>query len=122
MRAELDALKAERDAQNETIAASRMAVAVAEAHRAPVSLNSAKHDIALERAVKQVGGNALWHSMTPTQQAAALGIAGIEQTKDSEITRYFGKNSSGMAANALAKSDPARYSRLRQIAKLRGIL
>jgi hypothetical protein len=59
--------------------------------------------------------------MTLEQQAAAIGVEGVE-TKDSEITKFFGAKSSGMAANALAKSDPARYSRLRQIAKLRGIL
>ena len=122
MRAELDALKAERDAQNEAAAVSRLELATAQAKRTPVSLNTAQQDLKLHKAIKEVGGPAFWYSLTSEQKAVALGIVGVEQTKDSEIKRYFGASSDSMTANALAKSDPARYSRLRQIAKLRGIL
>jgi hypothetical protein len=51
----------------------------------------------------------------------AIGIFGSESIKDSEVKTYFGKNSDSAKASALHRSDPAQYSRLRAIARVRGL-
>ena len=119
--ARIAALEAEKAQQAEALAQARIDTASAQAKRIPTKLNNVATDIQLDKAIKQCGGLALWSQLTPQQKAAALGVEGSEQIKDSEIRKYFGKGSEAAAAQSLAKQSPERYRQLRALAKTRGI-
>jgi|SRR5271157_3819045 len=108
-------------AQAESLAQARIDTASAQAKRIPTKSNNVATDLQLDRAIKQCGGLALWSQLSPQQKAAALGVEGSEQIRDSEISRYFGKDSSSADAQMLARQNPERYRQLRALAKSRGI-
>jgi hypothetical protein len=100
----------------------RLKTARAIAHKPVEDVRSnVQQDMAFDKLRRTVGGNCYLKNLTPVQQLEAIGIFGSESIKDSEVKTYFGKNSDSAKASALHRSDPAQYSRLRAIARVRGL-
>jgi hypothetical protein len=100
----------------------RLKVAKAIAHKpVPVVRSNVQQDLAFAKLRDTLGGNCFVKNLTPVEQLEGIGIVGSEQIKDAEVKRFFGKGSDAGAANALHRSDPARYSLLRAAAKARGL-
>lgn len=123
--AEIALLKAEhaREAteREQAEANARLDVAARIARTSATKISCTQQDISLDKAIAKVGGRAFWAKLTPAQQADALGIQGAD-TSLKVVKQYFGRDSDGKAANALAQSNPAEYRRLRGLAKINGIL
>ena len=127
LRDEIAALKREASRQQaaseESLTAERLKTAREIAHAKPTEkVGNGMADLALQKAIAAVGGLPFWNRLSNAEKEAALGLQGGTQVKDSELKRLFGPQSSSIAANQLAKSDPAEYRRLRQFSKLRNIL
>lgn len=106
----------------QAIEAANLRQAVAETSKpTTATLGNAMQDVRQERAIRAVGGNAKYYSMTPEQRLAAVGERPPTPEELKLVTRYFGPQSSAMEANALAKQNPDQYRRLRVVAKHAGI-
>jgi len=62
-------------------------------------------------------GNANFGGKTPDEQLKLLGEMPATLAEVEESKKYFGAASDAALANALAKNNPARYRRLRAVAK-----
>lgn len=125
LRAELAALKSERDAeqvQHESVLAEgRLKVAAAQAHAPAPKISAGRQDAQVTAAIRACGGLAYWARLSVQQKAAALNVDGAD-TKPSLIKQFFGPGSDGAAAQSLATQSPNEYRRLRCLAKLHGII
>ena len=69
-----------------------------------------------EQAIRTVGGNSFWASLSLDARLAALGertpVSGEERTL---AVKLFGKNPDSRQANSIARYSPAQYNRLRKI-------
>lgn len=126
LRAEVEKLKAERAAekvaQDEALADQRLKTLAAAARKPAESLDSGHASVARSKAITAVGGNAYWFGQSPEARCAALGVPGSETVKDSDIKKVFGPTSDAMAAQQLAKHNPAQYKAWKIIAIERHIL
>lgn len=84
--------------------------------------HSGEDSVQLNRAIAAAGGRAKWEMLPESVKAPAWGVNDSDQVKDSELRRYFGKGSSGIEANSLARLNPAQYRRLKKLAILRHII
>lgn len=121
---EIDKLKAEHaeamaiiEAENDRL---RLQTVVQAVKSAPVPLRTGMQDAAREKAIRAVGGPAFWYGMPSSQREAILGINNSTVT-DTEIKRFFGRESNSAEANMLAKTNPERYKVLRMMARERNI-
>jgi hypothetical protein len=122
LRAEIDALKAARTAQDEALQSSKLKAAVAEARIPITGLHNGKDDLEIGKAVSAIG-NARFHQKTLEEKLSMIGAdPALAKTPTTELERYFGAKSKSTDAMSLARQSPARYSALRKVAKLRGIL
>ncbi len=96
------------------------AAAAAVKKNGPVApLGTGQQEAAREKAIRSVGGLAIWNQMRVEQRSAILGVT--DNISDDEISRYFGSKSNAMAAASLAKLNPSKYKALRVVARERGI-
>lgn len=119
-RAEIEALRAERDAQAESLAAARLKTIADNAAKPLQPIASGAQDLRLQKAVTAVGGLARWNQLSSVDRCKAVGIDGSEQVTDSELLRYFGPNSSAAAAQ-LARTSNNLYQKYRAIFRARGL-
>lgn len=120
--AELQAERiAERAAHEADLAAARQKVILDAAMKPPTtSVGRGKQDAAIAKVINTID-NARFHALSPQKRCETIGIYGSEQVTDATVRKYFGPDTSA-AATQLQKSNPAEYSRLRGIARCRGIL
>jgi hypothetical protein len=127
LRSEIATLKHEQATTLATAEANlcteRLKVAREQAHAKPEGkVGRGRADLEMNRAIAACGGLAYWTKLSHVQQAEALGIRDSAQVKDAELKHLFGAKSSSIDANALAKSNPLEYRRLRTLSQLRNIL
>jgi hypothetical protein len=120
--AEIESLKAARAEQDEALQNSKFETGVAEACRPITGLHHGKDDLEISKAVSTIG-NAKFHQKTLEQKLSMIGAdPALAKTPTTELERYFGPRSKSSDAMSLARQSPARYSALRKVAKLKGIL
>jgi len=111
----------ERAKHEEAVRNLRLDKAVAITRKPIQDAGIAQQDMAFDELQRKVGGNCHYHVLTPAQKLEGIGVFGSEQIKDSTVKIYFGAGSDAAKANALRRSDPAMYARLRAIAKARNL-
>ena|SRR5437762_12206540 len=92
----------------------------AAAHNAPLRLGG--QEVARTRAIAACGGLAKWHALPTDSRLLALGERPASPEELAEVPKYFGSTSSSAEATILAKQNPAKYARLRVIARESGRL
>lgn len=126
LRAENERLKAEVSAlaqQHESdLAAERLKVAAAQAHKPAINLSLGQQDIALQQAVRAVGGNVFWHRLSIQQKADALNVGAFASVPVKELKKYFGVESSAAEAMRLSNQQPDLYKQYRLLSKIHGLI
>jgi hypothetical protein len=84
-------------------------------------LTSGQLDSARDRAIIQAGGLSKFLQIDPAKRIAAFGADVTEFTLE-EVREHFGATSNSVKANALSRGNPAKYRRMRTVAKELGIL
>ncbi len=120
--ARIAALESEKLEAAEAFASERLRNIAATVKKPYEKLGSGAADLAVQRAIKACGGLALYNQLSPEAKLKMEGVENSTAVKDSDLKRCFGKDSNAQDAQRLAKSDPAAYSRMRKIARARGIL
>lgn len=109
-------------AHEQEVSDLRIAKVVAEsATKKTPPTTAAQQVIARDKAIEAVGGLARWNMLTPSQRCSTFGIDASEATAK-EVAEVFGPKSSSVKAAQLMRTDPARYRRLKGIARELGIL
>lgn len=123
---ELEKLRAQnvtlQAALDEAKAATALGVAAKQANVPATKLGNSAQDLAHQRAVAACGGPAKWHQLDSDQRLQAQGQQPASPAEKEDCKLFFGKSSSAAAAQGLSKRDPARYARLRLVAKETGVL
>lgn len=119
MRAELDASRSEAAAKDAELETARLAKLRAESgnrstQHAPTT---GQQDLQRNRAIAASGGPARWNQLTLNDRLAAQGLPPATEQTVADVKQFFGKGSSGAAANGLHARDPRKYAYYRTVAK-----
>ena len=119
MRVELESSRSETAAKEAELDTARLAKLRAESgnrstQHAPTT---GQQDLQRNRAIAASGGPARWNQLPLSDRLAAQGLPPASEQTVAEVKQFFGRGSSGAAANGLHARDPRKYAYYRTVAK-----